>query len=91
MGPNQPLKVESIPEPKEVPVIGLKWLFEHETPVRRTFEFKVKSSVSNERITKTAKAYIAWNQLNKMVTDVNGFLAELGIGLDTDTTDEWEI
>lgn len=86
-----PLKVKSVPDPKDVDVIGLKWLFETETPVSRSFEFTIMSSTAHETTTRAGKAYIGWNMLNKMVTDVNAFLGELGIGLDTDNTDEWKI
>lgn len=86
-----PLKVKSVPDPKRVDVTGLKWLFNTETPVSRTFEFEVVSSTVHEKKTYTGKAYIGWNTLNKMVTDVNSFLGDIGIGLNTDETDEWEI
>jgi hypothetical protein len=90
-GPNQPLKVNSIPEPKKVEIIGLKWLFEAESPVRRPFDFEVMSSMLDETVTKEGGAFISWNQLNEMVTDINTFLAEIGVGLSIDETDEWEI
>lgn len=90
-GSNIPLTVESIPDPKEVPVIGLKWLFEADSPVVREFEFETHSHTVNERITRAGNAFISWQQLNMMVTDVNAFLGELGIGLNIDDTDEWKI
>jgi hypothetical protein len=90
VGPNKPLKVKELPEPVEVDVIGLKWLFEAETPVSRPFEFE-HQGYSRETVTKTGTAFIAWSTLNEMVTDVNRFLAELGVGLSLDETDEWTI
>jgi hypothetical protein len=86
-----PLKVESIPDPKHVDVVGLKWLFETETPVRRDFEYEVVSHRLGETKTLTGKAYLSWEQLNQMATSVNSFLGELGIGLDVDDTNEWTI
>lgn len=99
--PNVPLKVDSLPEPKEVDIIGLKWLFNAESPVTRDFEFEVRNphykpgphADGGLRPTKTmtGSALIAWTQLNEMVTDINEFLAELGIGLSLDENNEWTI
>jgi hypothetical protein len=90
-GPNQPLKVESLPDPKEVPVTGLKWLFETGTPITRDFEFTVDSHVIDETVTKTGSAVVSWQTLNKMATDVNSFLNEVGVGLEIDDGGEWTI
>jgi hypothetical protein len=90
-GNNQPLKVTSIPDPKELEVTGLKWLFNFESPVTAVFEYDVQSHIYGKTVTKRANAVISWTQLNSMVTDVNSFLGELGIGLDTDNNDEWTI
>ncbi len=89
--PNVPMKVKNIPDAKEVPIVGLRWLFETETPVTRSFEFELVSSRVNETVTKTGSAAIGWQTLNKMVTDINAFLNEVGIGLDTDEGSEWTI
>jgi hypothetical protein len=90
-GPNQPLKVESLPDPKEVPVTGLKWLFETDTPISREFEFTTHGHRVHETITKTGSVVISWQTLNRMVTSVNSFLNEVGVGLEIDDGGEWTI
>jgi hypothetical protein len=90
-GPNQPLKVSSLPEPKQIDIVGLKWLFETESPIQATFEFDIQSHTIGETYTTTASAVMSWTTLNSMVSDVNSFLGELGIGLDVDDTEEWKI
>lgn len=89
-GPNQPLKVKSLPDPKEVPVVGLKWLFETDTPITRDFEF-TSAGYKLETITKSNSAVLKWVTLNKMVTNINSFLNEIGIGLKVEEGGEWTI
>jgi hypothetical protein len=91
MGPNKPLKVESLPDPKEIDVVGLKWLFEKDTPITVSFDYPVHSNTLGSTHTKTANACISWTTLNRMVSSVNSFLGELGIGLDVDDTEEYKI
>ena len=81
---NQPLLVKEIPDPKRVPVIGLKWLFETDTPVTRTFEFEVVGGALNETVTLPGSSTVKWHTLNQMVTDTNEFLSEVGVGLEID-------
>lgn len=88
---NLPLKVKTIPDPKQVEIVGLKWLFKAESPVKAAFEYDVHSNTFGETHTKVARAYVSWTTLNQMVSDVNSFLGELGIGLSVDETDEWDI
>jgi hypothetical protein len=90
MKPNVPLRVKSIPEPKTMDIIGLKWLFEVESPARAVFEFEVDNASMGSTHTDTARACISWTALNEMVSDVNYFLGELGIGLDAaDNNEPW--
>jgi len=91
MSPNVPLRVKSLPEPKTIDIIGLKWLFERESPARAVFEFDVDNASMGGTHTDTARAAVSWTTLNEMVSDVNHFLGELGIGLDVDDTEEWKI
>lgn len=88
--PNAPLKVEELPEPKSVPVIGLKWLFETETPITRDFEFTY-DGYRHETITKSNSAVLKWTTLNRMVTAINSFLNQIGIGLKIEEGGEWTI
>jgi hypothetical protein len=88
--PNVPLQVEDIPDPKEVPVVGLKWLFEHDTPLVREFEFE-SSGYRMETITRSNSAVLKWVTLNKMVTAINTFLNKIGIGLKVEDGGEWTI
>jgi len=81
---NVPLLVEDIPDAKRVPVIGLKWLFETETPVTRSFEFAVYGGALNETVTLAGSSAVPWRTLNQMVGDVNEFLNEVGVGLEID-------
>jgi len=88
--PNVPLRVKSIPDPKTMDIIGLKWLFEVDSPARAVFEFDVDNASMGSTHTDTAQACISWTALNEMVSDVNYFLGELGIGLDAaDDSDTW--
>jgi len=89
--PNVPLRVRSLPEPKTIDIVGLKWLFERESPARAVFEFEVENGSVGATHTDTAQACVSWTTLNEMVSDVNHFLGELGIGLDVDDTEEWKI
>lgn len=89
--PNVPLKVKNLPEPKEVDVIGLKWLFQADSPLSRSFDFPLQNHTTDGEYTTSASACISWTTLNEMVSDVNSFLGELGIGLDVDDTEEWKI
>lgn len=83
-GPNQPLKVKSLPDAKSVKIAGLRTLFEEETPITRKFEFTPSDRRIGSSLTKTNGAVIGWNQLNRMVSDVNAFLGEVGMGLDAE-------
>lgn len=82
IAPNQRLKITSLPDPKEVEINGLRNLFEEETPVTRRFEFDLYRRPGTH--TETAGAAISWNTLNRMVSDVNSFLGEIGMGLDAE-------
>jgi len=90
--PNVALRVKSIPDAKRVPVVGLKWLFETETPVTRRFEFEVEKGAQGETRTYDGSAHVPWYILNQMVADVNEFLSQVGVGLevvqDTDNVAE---
>lgn len=90
-GPNQPLKVKTLPEPKSVDIVGLKWLFETDSPIQARFEFDVDSHKLGETYTTTSTGCVSWTTLNSMVSDVNSFLGGLGIGLDVDDTEEYKI
>lgn len=79
---NVPLKVESVPKAVRYPIVGLKWLFEHESPVRQTFEYQIGNKRHHGVYTDVNKSTIPWTVLNSMVSDVNAFLGDLGIGLD---------
>ena len=81
-GGNIPLKVEEIPEPKAVDIVGLKWLFETDSPVKASFEYPIAYNRKHGSHTEGAVATIPWVALNRMVSDVNAFLGDLGIGLD---------
>lgn len=88
---NLPLKVTTVPDAKEVDIVGLKWLFEAQSPIEAAFEYDVHSHTYGETYTAGAKACVSWTTLNQMVSDVNSFLGDLGIGLDIDETQEWDI
>lgn len=88
---NVPLKVESLPNPKEIDVVGLKWLFESDSPIKRTFHFPVENNSTTGTYSHVGYGCIRWTTLNQMVSDVNSFLGELGIGLDVDDTEEYKI
>lgn len=83
-GPNQPLKVKSLPDAKSVKITGLRTLFEEETPITRKFEFTPIDGRIGDSVVKRNGAVIDWNQLNRMVSDVNAFLGEVGMGLDAE-------
>jgi hypothetical protein len=86
---NTPLLVEDIPDPKRVAVIGLKWLFETETPVTRPFEFEVVGGAVNETVTYHSSSVVPWRILNQMVSEVNEYLNEVGVGLEvTEESDD---
>jgi hypothetical protein len=79
---NTPLLVEEIPDAKRVPVVGLRWLFETETPVTRPFEFKIYKGALNETVTYHSSSVVPWRILNQMVSEVNEYLNEVGVGLE---------
>jgi hypothetical protein len=86
---NTSLLVEDIPDAKRVPVVGLKWLFESETPVTRPFEFAVYGGALNETVTYHSSSVVPWRILNQMVSEVNEYLNEVGVGLEvTEESDD---
>jgi len=86
---NTPLLVEEIPDAKRVPVVGLRWLFETETPVTRPFEFAVYGGALNETVTYHSSSVVPWRILNQMVSEVNEYLNEVGVGLEiTEESDD---
>ena len=86
---NTPLLVEEIPDAKRVPVVGLRWLFETETPVTRPFEFKIYKGALNETVTYHGSSVVPWRILNQMVSEVNEYLNEVGVGLEiTEESDD---
>jgi hypothetical protein len=89
---NKNVKVSSLPEPKEVELNGLSSLIELPTPIKRTFEFQRHNELTGRStVTVTATAHIPWETLNRMVSAINEFVSELGLGLDVDEEDEWKI
>lgn len=79
---NVPLQVGSIPDPVSVPIVGLKWLFEYDSPVKCEFEYEIANRGYDGVYTESDEATVPWVALNAMVSDVNAFLGDLGIGLD---------
>lgn len=79
---NIPLKTKEQPEPKSTDIVGLKWLFQTDSPVQAVFEYPISNNRVQGVHTKTSTATIQWTALNRMVSDVNAFLGDLGIGLD---------
>jgi len=89
---NKNLKVSSLPEPKEVELKGLSSLIELPTPIKRTFDFQRQNELTGDSTVRvTATAHIPWETLNRMVSAINEFVSELGLGLDVDEQDEWKI
>ena len=80
------------PDPKHVEIRGLKTLFELESPITRTFKIKESHELVGKKTKKVRRtAHISWTTLNAMVSATNAYVSDLGIGLEMDETDEWEI
>lgn len=89
---NQNFKVNSRPEPKHVPLKGLLSLIQLPTPVRREFEIERKHQLTGKStVTFTGSGHIPWETLSRMVSAMNEFVSELGLGLDVEEEDEWKI
>lgn len=81
-GKNIPLKTDELPETKSFDIIGLKWLFETDSPIQAVFEYPIEYNRYQGVHTEVESGTISWVALNRMVSDVNAFLGDLGIGLD---------
>lgn len=79
---NVPLKTEELPKPKSADIVGLKWLFQTDSPIEAAFEYPIAHGRMGGAHIETSTATIPWTALNRMVSDVNAFLGDLGIGLD---------
>jgi hypothetical protein len=79
---NVALKLDSVPKAVRYPIVGLKWLFEHPSPVKQKFEYEIGNKRHDGVYTDVNKSTVPWTVLNSMVSDVNAFLGDLGIGLD---------
>lgn len=89
---NKTLKVQSLPEPKTVPLKGLSTLIELPSPIKQTFEIRRMNELAGGSVVElTGTGRIEWETLNRMVTAMNEFVSELGLGLDVDKEDEWKI
>ena len=80
------------PDPISYKIRGLVSLFELDSEITHVFEMSKQHElrgVETKRVERSAP--VPWNTLNRMVTDTNSYLAYLGIGLEIDETDEWEI
>jgi len=88
MSNNKNLKVKDTADPKKINIEGLSALFEYDSPIRTAFTYR---QLSGEKLTLTGSGRIPWKMLNQMVSTANGYVSDLGIGLDIDETDEWEI
>lgn len=90
-GEEYPIGVLEQPEPKTVDMIGLKSLFETDSPITATFEFPSPHpglGRGQTYETETIKKAIPYQILDKMFARTNGYLAELGIGIEIDETDK---
>lgn len=86
-----PQKITELPKPKRFDIVGLESLFQSDSTITATFKFPVDGYTIGEVETAPANGYISWTTLNRMVSDVNLFLGDLGIGLSLDETQEWNI
>jgi len=90
-GEEYPIGVLEQPDPKTVDMIGLKSLFETDSPITATFEFPSPHpgmGRGQTYETETIKKAIPYQILDKMFARTNGYLAELGIGIEIDETDK---
>jgi hypothetical protein len=86
-----PFAVLSRPDPKEVDVTGLKSLFDIESPIVATFEFESPARGRGRGSTMesvTVPESIPYHILDEMFATTNGYLAELGLGIEIDETDK---
>ena len=79
-------------DPVSYKIRGLESLFELDSEITHVFEMKKKHELRGTETKRVERsAPVPWNALNRMVTSTNSYLSDLGIGLDIDETDEWEI
>jgi hypothetical protein len=88
---NTPTKIREIPEPKKIELTGLQSLLELPSPIKHTFEAEAVSSTIGDTVKFSSSTYIGWESLNRMVSAMNEFVSQLGLGLDVDDQDEWKI
>jgi hypothetical protein len=75
--------VISIPEPKEVELVGIESLFTLPSPVTKTFEYVVDEGHYGEvPREETNSGYVSKSTLDRMVKIVDLYLDELGLDLD---------
>jgi hypothetical protein len=86
------MDLRSQPEPIEYHICGLETLFEVGVSITEEFEIESEHELKDTQTeTVTLSQPISWQILNKMVSEANQYVADLGIGLEIDETDEWEI
>lgn len=89
---NKTLKVESLPAPVEVELEGVMSLLTESTPLEHTFEFeRMNNGLNQGAVQLTGTAHIDWKILNWMVSAMNEFVSDLGLGLDVDEQSDWKI
>ena len=89
-------RLKQQPPSDEISVIGLKALFEIDSPITAEFDVRVESQrLGKQRTihTATVRQQIPFSILDQMYAVVNGYLGELGldIAVETDESDEWDI
>jgi len=84
------------PPSDEITAIGLKSLFEIDSPITAEFDVQVTSQAFGRDETLRAvsvRQQIPFSMLDQMYAVTNGYLGELGldISVETDESDEWDI
>ena len=76
---------EPLPDPQEVEVKGLSFLFNTSSPITATFEYNTRHELTGKgTVQKANHAYLPTQMLDRMVFVANEFLAEHGLDLDID-------
>ena len=77
------IRVISVPNPKEVELVGIQSLFDLPSPITKTFEYKVDEGRCG-KVTRedTGSGYVSKSAIDRMVKVCDLYLDELGLDLD---------
>lgn len=80
------------PDGQQIEIVGLKALFDYSDPIERAIEVDVeRGCYGTVQETHVTKEQFGFGILDDMLVDLNNHIADVGIGIGTESDDRWSV